>query len=100
MFALLVLRLKIPIDYVMDKIEWSEIGALMRYQHYVVIDSWEMARFQSYITLKSQTNYKGEIQDFLPFSWEKENTEQEENTSITQEEITKLTEEAKALLTT
>lgn len=100
MFALLVLRLKIPIDYVMDKIEWSEIGALMRYQHYAVIDSWEMARFQSYIALKSQTNYKGEIQDFLPFSWEKENTVQDENTSITQEDITKLTEEATALLTT
>ncbi len=100
MFALLVLRLKIPIDYVMDKIEWSEIGALMKFQHYLVIDSWEMARFQSYIALKSQTNYKGEIQDFLPFSWEKQEQEQEENTSITQEEITKLTEEAKALLTT
>lgn len=99
---MLVLRLKIPIDYVMDKIEWSEIGALMRYQHYAVIDAWEMARFQSYITLKSQTNYKGEIQDFLPFSWEKENTSisKEENTSISKEEIKKLTEEAKALLTT
>lgn len=97
---MLVLRLKIPIDYVMDKIEWSEIGALLRFQHYAVIDSWEMARFQSYIALKSQTNYKGEIQDFLQFSWEKETQEQEENTSITQEEITKLTAEAKALLTT
>lgn len=91
---MLVLRLKIPIDYVMDKIDWSEIGALMKFQHYLVIDAWEMARFQSYISLKSQTNYKGEIQDFLPFSWE------EENTSITQEDIKKLTEEAKALLTT
>lgn len=96
---MLVLRLKIPIDYVMDKIEWVEVGALLRYQHYAVIDSWEMTRFQSYITLKSQTNYKGEIQDFLPFSWEKENTEQEENTSISKEEITKLTAEATALLT-
>lgn len=97
---MLVLRLKIPIDYVMDKIEWCEIGALLKFQHYVVIDAWEMARFQSYINLKSQTNYKGEIQDFLPFSWEKTEQEKEENTSITQEEITKLTEEAKALLTT
>lgn len=99
---MLVLRLKIPINYVMDSIEWVEIGALMKFQHYAVIDAWEMARFQSYITLKSQTNYKGEITDFLPFSWEKENTSitQEENTSITQEEITKLTAEAKALLTT
>lgn len=100
MFALLVLRLKIPIDYVMDKIDWSEIGALMKYQHYAVIDSWEMARFQSYISLKSQTNYKGEITDFLPFSWEKTEKEQEENTSISKDEITRLTAEAKALLTT
>ena len=97
---MLVLRFKIPINYVLDSIEWVEIGALMKFQHYAVIDAWEMARFQSYISLKSQTNYKGEITDFLPFSWEKETTEQEENTSITQEEITKLTEEAKALLTT
>lgn len=97
---MLVLRMKIPIDYVMDKIDWCEIGALMKFQHYAVIDAWEMARFQSYIGLKSQTNYKGEIQDFLPFSWEKTEQEKEENTSITQEEITKLTEEAKALLTT
>ena len=95
---MLVLRLKIPIDYVMDKIDWCEIGALMKFQHYAIIDAWEIARFQSYINLKSQTNYKGEITDFLPFSWETQ--EQEENTSITQEEITKLTEEAKALLTT
>lgn len=97
---MLVLRFKIPINYVMDCIEWVEIGALMKFQHYAVIDAWEMARFQTYITLKSQTNYKGEIADFLPFSWEKTEEEQEENTSITQEEITKLTEEAKALLTT
>lgn len=97
---MLVLRFKIPINYVMDCIEWVEIGALMKFQHYAVIDAWEMARFQSYISLKSQTNYKGEIQDFLPFSWEKETQEQEENTSISKEEITKLTEEAKALLTT
>lgn len=96
---MLVLRFKISIGYVMDKIDWSEIGALLRYQHYLVIDAWEMARFQSYISLKSQTNYKGEITDFLPFSWEKENTEQEENTSISKEEITKLTAEATALLT-
>lgn len=97
---MLVLRFKIHIAYVMDSIEWVEIGALMKFQHYAVIDAWEMARFQSYITLKSQTNYKGEISDFLPFSWEKTEQEQEENTSITQEEITKLTAEAKALLTT
>ena len=97
---MLVLRFKIPIGYVMDKIEWCEIGALMKYQHYAVIDVWEIARFQSYINLKSQTNYKGEITDFLPFSWEKTEQEKDENTSITQEEITKLTEEAKALLTT
>ena len=97
---MLVLRFKIPIGYVMDKIEWVEIGALMKFQHYAVMDAWEMARFQTYITLKSQTNYKGEISDFLPFSWEKTEQEKEENTSITQEEITKLTAEAKALLTT
>lgn len=97
---MLVLRFKIPIGYVMDKIDWSEIGALMKFQHYAIIDAWEMARFQSYIALKSQTNYKGEIQDFLPFSWEKETQEQEENTSITQEDIIKLTAEATALLTT
>lgn len=97
---MLVLRFKIPINYVMDCIEWVEIGALMKFQHYLIIDAWEMARFQSYINLKSTTNYKGEIQDFLPFSWEKETQEQEENTSISKEEITKLTEEAKALLTT
>ena len=82
---MLVLRFKIPIDYVMDKIEWVEIGALMKFQHYLVIDAWEMARFQSYISLKSQTNYKGEITDFLPFSWEKTEQEQEENTSISKE---------------
>ena len=97
---MLVLRFKIPIGYVMDNIEWAEIGALMKFQHYAIIDAWEMARFQSYISLKSQTNYKGEITDFLPFSWEKTEQEQEENTSITKEEITKLTEEAKAFLTT
>lgn len=96
---MLVLRFKIPIDYVMDCIEWVEIGALMKFQHYLVIDAWEMARFQSYISLKSQTNYKGEITDFLPFSWEKEAQEQAEDTSISKEDITKLTEEAKALLT-
>ena len=97
---MLVLRFKIPIAYVMDSIEWVEIGALMKFQHYAVLDAWEMARFQSYISLKSQTNYKGEITDFLPFSWEKETQDQEENTTITQEEITKLTAEAKAFLTT
>ena len=97
---MLVLRFKIPIGYVMDKIEWVEIGALLKFQHYAVIDAWEMAIFHSYISLKSQTNYKGKITDFLPFSWEKTEQEKEENTIITQEEITKLTEEAKALLTT
>lgn len=76
-------------DYVLDKIEWYEINALMKYQYYSIIDNWEQARLIAYMIAQTHSKKKLKLQDIVPFTWE-EDEENEDNQPITKTEIERL----------
>lgn len=76
-------------DYVLDKIEWYEINALMKYQYYAIKDNWEQARLIAFLIAQTNSKKKLKLQDIVPFAWD-EDEENEDNKPITKSEIERL----------
>ena len=71
-----MLKCNIPVDYVMDRMEMYEIELFMNQLHLVYQESWEQARFLSYMIANNNPFRKKElpITDIMKFSWDdKEN---------------------------
>ena len=85
--------MKLPIDYVMDKMEMFEARALMKYSYYADKDTWEQARLIAYLIAQTNSTKHLDMQQMIPFYWDKK--EEESNTSITKEEIDALRKKAK-----
>lgn len=79
----------LPPEYVLDKIEWYEINALMQYQYYSLKDNWEQARLIAFMIAQTNSKRKLKLQDIVPFTWE-EDEENEDNKPITKSEIERL----------
>ena len=69
-----------------------EVRAAMKYQHFANKDSWEQARLIAYIIAQCNSTKKLKAQDILTFYWDKQ---EEENTSISTEDIQRLKDKAK-----
>lgn len=76
-------------EYVLDKIEWYEINALMKYQYYAIKDNWEQARLIAFLIAQTNSKKKLKLQDIVPFAWD-EDEENEDNKPITKSEIERL----------
>lgn len=76
----------------MDKMEFYEIRALMKYQYYAHKDDWEQARLVSYLIAQVNSKRKLKFSDIIEFEWDKEN--EKINQSVSNEEIAKLRKEA------
>lgn len=79
----------LPPEYVLDKIEWYEINALMQYQYYSLKDNWEQARLIAFMIAQTNSKRKLKLQDIVPFVWD-EDEENEDNKPITKSEIERL----------
>jgi len=77
----------------MDEMETYEIAALMKYSYFAIKDNWEQARLIAYMVAQVNSKHRLKIEDILPFSWEKEE-EEEEDTAITKKEIESLKAQA------
>lgn len=77
-------------DYVLDKIEWYEINSLMKFQYYTIKDNWEQARLIAFMIAQTNSKRKLKLQDIVPFAWENEDGEIEEEKPITKSEIERL----------
>lgn len=84
-------------EYVLDKIEWYEINALMKYQYYSIKDNWEQARLIAFMIAQTNSKRKLKLQDIVPFVWE-EDEEMEEVQPITKTEIERLKAKAQDYL--
>lgn len=93
LYAILTLQLHLPPDYVMDKMEFYEIRAVMKYQYYAYKDNWEQARLISYLVAQVNSKKKLKLSDIMEFEWDKDNAAL--NKSVSNEEIAKLREDAK-----
>lgn len=79
----------LPPEYVLDKIEWYEINALMQYQYYSLKDNWEQARLIAFMIAQTNSKRKLKLQDIVPFAWD-DDEENEDNKPITKSEIERL----------
>lgn len=94
LYALLTLRLHYPPNYVMDEMEMYEIRAVMDYEYLAHKDSWEQARLVAYLVAQSNSSKRINITDIAKFYWEKEEEAGSGNTTISNDDISRLKEKA------
>lgn len=96
MYAMLVLKHGLDPEYVLDKMEMYEAGALLRYQHYTNSEDWEQARLIAYMTAQVNSKNRLEVTDIIEFPWEKER--KSEDNRMTKEQLQHLREEAQNII--
>ncbi len=82
-------------DYVLDRMEWYEINAAMKYSHYAIKDGWEQARLVTYMIAQVNSKHRMKVEDIVTFPWEQEKDD-DVDTSISKEEIERLKAQAEA----
>lgn len=85
MYAILVMQLHYPPQYVLDEMEMYEVRAAFKYCHYAFKDVWEANRLTAFITAQVNSKNRIEMQDLISFPWEK--NEEKGDTSISKEQI-------------
>lgn len=66
------MRLGFPPEYVMDKMQFYEIAAVMKYSYLKNKDSWEQTRMIAYVTAQVNSTKPLEMTDLIKFEWEKQ----------------------------
>lgn len=80
-------------DYVLDKMKFYEIEALIENLWMKNKESWEQTRVQAYITAQTQSTKKIDMNDMMSFPWEKK----VEKVEDTPEEIDMMRKEMKSM---
>lgn len=80
-------------DYVLDRMKFYEIEALIENLWMKNKESWEQTRVQAYITAQTQSTKKIDMNDMMSFPWEKK----VEKVEDTPEEIDMMRKEMKAM---
>lgn len=93
MFAIFVLKLKLPPLYVLDEMTMFEFEKLLEYSFYAHQDEWEQCRYNSYVNVQMNSKKKLKPQDILPFTWEKNNNKNK--TIVSEKDKNRLREFAK-----
>lgn len=91
LFAILVLRFNLSPAYVLDNMQLYEAKALLKYSDYSSRDSWEQSRLVAYLIAQTNSTKKMKPSDIIKFSWDNE-----EHTGISNDEIERLRNKAKA----
>ena len=80
-------------DYVLDRMNFYEIEALLENLWMKNKESWEQTRVQAYITAQTQSTKKIDMNDMMSFPWEKK----VEKVEDTPEDIEMLRKEMKEM---
>ena len=94
MFARLTLEFGLAPDYVLDKMEFYEISALMQNSHYRHKEAWERARMLAYVMAQSRSSKRLKLTDICEFVWDKESKSE----GPSREEVEKLRSMSRAVL--
>ena len=81
-------------DYVLDRMEWYEINAAMKYSFYSYKSGWEQARLVAYMVAQVNSKHTLKMDEIIKFPWEKDEDDTPAKTSISKEEIEQLKREA------
>lgn len=77
--------------------KWYEINALLKYAHYGYKDGWEQARLIAYMIAQTNSKKKLSFEDIVKFNWDND-SETEQTTVITKNDIERLNKKAAAYL--
>ena len=66
-----MLQCGVQLDYVLDRMNFYEIEALLENLWMKNKESWEQTRVQAYITAQTQSTKKIDMNDMMSFPWEK-----------------------------
>ena len=80
-------------DYVLDRMKFYEIEALIENLWMKNKESWEQTRVQAYITAQTQSTKKIDMNDMMSFPWEKK----AEKIEDTKEDIEAMWKEMKSM---
>lgn len=96
MYAILVMQLHYPPQYVLEDMQMYEAQVAMKYGYYANKDLWEANRLTAYITAQVNSRKKLNVTDLVTFPWEEDikNTD----TSISKEDIERLQKQAENYL--
>ncbi len=92
-YAILVLDAGIPPEYVLDKMAFYEVDAILEKLYYRHRESWDQTRFISYVMAQSHSTKRIKPADLVKFPWDKDQDEPA-NSSINQEDIERLKKES------
>lgn len=96
MYAILTLQMGYNPTYVLDKMQWYEINAAIKYNHYAYKESWEQTRLIAYTIAQCNSKEKLKLEDVIKFSWDNDKTEPDK--PITKQDIERLNKRAQAYL--
>lgn len=96
LYAILVIQLGYSPEYVLDKMQWYEVNAALKYSFYAFKDGWEQSRLISYLIAQTNSRKKLTLEDITKFYWENETIEAD--TKITKKDIDRLNKMAQAYL--
>lgn len=94
MFAIFVLKFRLPPLYVLDEMTMFEFEKLLEYSFYAHQDEWEQCRYGSYVNIQMNSKKRLKPQDILPFTWDKNNNTKRE-TIVSEKDKNRLREFAK-----
>ena len=97
MYAILVMQLHYPPQYVLDEMQMYEAQVAMKYGYYANKDLWEANRLTAYITAQVNSRKKLNVTDLVTFPWEEDVNTTE--TKISKEDIERLQKQAEKLCT-
>ena len=86
MYAILVMQLHYPPNYVLDEMEMYEVRAAIKYGYYAYKDIWEANRLTAYIVAQTNAKHHIELTDIVEFPWEKKK-DKDDDTKITKQQI-------------
>lgn len=72
MYNIAVIELGLSPEYFLDKMQFYEIPTIVRNANLKNKDSWEQARFISFITAQVNSTKKMKPTDLMVFSWDNE----------------------------
>lgn len=96
-YSTLVLIGGISPDYVLDKMEFYEINCLLKNIYLKDKESWERARFITYITAQCNSTKTLKPTDIMKFRWDDDYEPEEHHKTISNDDIARLNKMAKAM---
>lgn len=96
MYAVLVMQLHYPPQYVLDEMQMYEAQVAMKYGYYANKDVWEANRLTAYITAQVNSKRRLKVADIVTFPWEEQ--EEASDTRISKEDIERLQKQAESYL--